>query len=313
MTDHTPTRIGLLILFAAVLGASTASADRGPRGERCASEGERCRFMGPATVYYGARNRWVKRHVNGTVKCDNATFGDPIVGVVKACFRLGGTPLFRAPRGERCAAEHGHCSFQGTATVYYGARHRWVRRQVTGGVACNNATFGDPFVGVGKTCFREGGHLGLTSPRGQRCASEGGYCSFQGTATVYYGTRNRWVRRQVTGGVACNNATFGDPLVGVAKACFRDGGSAPGGQVNGRNVRWVRCGSSVFRQKGAIWTERSNDGRFTWTEARRDEWSVYLRDHSRHMRLQLDLHTKRAALRIRRAAPFTLCTIDTVR
>lgn len=62
-----------------------------------------------------------------------------------------------------------------------------------------------------------------------KCADEGGTCSFSGTNTVrygqryydwWYGWREAWTYRDnVTGSIACNNATFGDPLVGVGKEC----------------------------------------------------------------------------------------------
>jgi hypothetical protein len=39
---------------------------------------------------------------------------------------------------------------------------------------------------------------------------------------VLYGTSGRYIGRVVPGGpaVACNNATFSDPLFGSAKACW---------------------------------------------------------------------------------------------
>jgi hypothetical protein len=58
---------------------------------------------------------------------------------------------------------------------------------------------------------------GLTS-----CASENGTCSIPAgkSATVFYGANNRFFSKQaVTGSVACNNATFGDPISGTRKAC----------------------------------------------------------------------------------------------
>lgn len=44
---------------------------------------------------------------------------------------------------------------------------------------------------------------------------------------------------------------------------------------------------------GGNWQELGNDGaRFNFIEVQRDEWSVYLRDDSRGVNLQLDLHRK---------------------
>ncbi len=54
------------------------------------------------------------------------------------------------------------------------------------------------------------------------CAAENQACALPAgsAATVWYGAASSWVQRAgQTGSVACNNATFGDPLVGTIKAC----------------------------------------------------------------------------------------------
>lgn len=54
------------------------------------------------------------------------------------------------------------------------------------------------------------------------CANENNVCTLPNgkTATVFYGANNTWVsKNNVTGSINCNNATFGDPLVGVSKSC----------------------------------------------------------------------------------------------
>lgn len=62
----------------------------------------------------------------------------------------------------------------------------------------------------------EGGPIGYTF-----CAYEGGYCSFSGTREVAYGAQGSFNHKyNVVGGIACNNSVFGDPLVGVPKACY---------------------------------------------------------------------------------------------
>ncbi|MDD2753091.1 MAG: hypothetical protein PHT44_00535 [Candidatus Portnoybacteria bacterium] len=53
----------------------------------------------------------------------------------------------------------------------------------------------------------------------QYCAGEGGYCSFSGTKVVRYGERGTYVQDDFTGGTACTNGVFGDPLPGVSKHC----------------------------------------------------------------------------------------------
>jgi alpha-galactosidase len=53
-----------------------------------------------------------------------------------------------------------------------------------------------------------------------RCASENGTCTFSGTASVAYGANNLFNYKTATTSIACNNATFGDPISGVTKACY---------------------------------------------------------------------------------------------
>lgn len=52
------------------------------------------------------------------------------------------------------------------------------------------------------------------------CANENGTCTFSGTASVAYGANGAFNYRTATNSIACDNATFGDPLVGVVKACY---------------------------------------------------------------------------------------------
>ena len=74
------------------------------------------------------------------------------------------------------------------------------------------------------------------------CGAEGQACTLPAgsTATVWFGADTRWVSRTgITGSIACDVATFGDPAVGTVKACRYEltatsptppgGGTAPGG------------------------------------------------------------------------------------
>jgi hypothetical protein len=65
-------------------------------------------------------------------------------------------------------------------------------------------------------------------------------------------------------------------------------------EVNGRNVVSVRMPSGQYRMTGAgTWVEQGNNGAtFNFAEDSRDDWSVYLLDGSRGVRLQLDLHRR---------------------
>lgn len=51
----------------------------------CAAEDGTCTFSGTRQVRYGARDRYVTKTATTSIPCNNATFGDPINGVVKSC------------------------------------------------------------------------------------------------------------------------------------------------------------------------------------------------------------------------------------
>ena len=119
-----------------------------------------------------------------------------------------------------CAPEGGTCSFSGTREVRYGAGNSFVSKTVTGSTACTNAVFGDPIPNVVKSCSYSSATVEAPAPvTWTACANEGGTCSFSGTSEVRYGANNSFVSRVFTGSAACSNATFGDPLPNVVKAC----------------------------------------------------------------------------------------------
>ena len=51
------------------------------------------------------------------------------------------------------------------------------------------------------------------------CAAEGSSCAFAGTQEVRYGANGSYYYKTLTGGAACTNAVFGDPVYGVRKDC----------------------------------------------------------------------------------------------
>jgi hypothetical protein len=126
-------------------GGGGSASPGGPAGfTHCANENGTCSFSGMQSVAYGANGAFSYRMPTGSIACNNATFGDPIYGVVKACYRKPAT---------HCANENWTCSFSGTQSVAYGANGSFSYRTATGSIACNNATFGDPIVGVVKACY----------------------------------------------------------------------------------------------------------------------------------------------------------------
>jgi hypothetical protein len=105
--------------------------------------------------------------------------------------------------------------------VSYGANGKFTApKAFTGGVACNNGTFGDPAPGVRKWCETRPTSTPTPQPGYTFCSWEDTQCSFSGTLQVIYGANGKFTApKAFTGSVACNNATFGDPAPGVRKWC----------------------------------------------------------------------------------------------
>jgi Glycosyl hydrolase family 59 len=120
----------------------------------------------------------------------------------------------------QCASENGTCSFSGTAAVAYGVNGQYVYGNFTNGTSCSNGVFGDPFVGVVKSCFVSTSFVSPAPGVWTQCASENGICFFTGTMQVAYGNSGHYNYGTFTNGTACNNSVFPDPDVGVVKACF---------------------------------------------------------------------------------------------
>ncbi len=117
-----------------------------------------------------------------------------------------------------CATENGTCTVSGTQSVAFGANGIYSYQNVTGNVGCNPTALADGDYGFVKSCY-----VGpvTNGPSGSAfCAPENGLCSFAGTRTVAYGAGSTFVTKSLSGGAACSNATFADPLPGVVKSCF---------------------------------------------------------------------------------------------
>jgi len=120
---------------------------------QCANEGGTCTFSGTHEVRYGSGTTFVSRTVSGSVACSNAVFGDPTPNVAKTCsYAADSTTAPAAETWSTCAGEEGLCTFSGTRDVRYGAGSSFVTRTFTGTVACSNSIFGDPALGVVKSC-----------------------------------------------------------------------------------------------------------------------------------------------------------------
>ncbi len=65
--------------------AFDATVAAAPTWSFCAAEKGNCAVTGTRQVRYGADGRYAYKTITGSVKCDNATFGDPFYGRVKTC------------------------------------------------------------------------------------------------------------------------------------------------------------------------------------------------------------------------------------
>jgi len=122
------------------------------RTGKCADENGACHCTG--RVRYGANGVFTDwRNIAGTTTgCNNVAFGDPIPGVVKACYC---DERYDTGNAVKCADENGQCSCNGQ--VRYGMNGVFTSwREVTGSIGCNNGVFGDPLHGTVKACYCRG-------------------------------------------------------------------------------------------------------------------------------------------------------------
>lgn len=141
-------------------------------------------------MVYGAKTKWTSpRSSTGGLDCDNATFGDPLWRVVKACYAKPVPAPVAAATWTQIASEGQRLSVSGTKVVRFGVAWAgawagaWVSKNLTGTGICDAAFFGiDPKLGNAKTCEIRSETVpapqrlppissGSGSPRGQRCAA----------------------------------------------------------------------------------------------------------------------------------------------
>jgi hypothetical protein len=205
--------VAAALAWPGLASAAPAPIRIGPEGEalayfRCATEGERCLYSGDKYVAFGANGQFVFRRMVGSFACTRETFGDPIEGVVKACYFAN-----YARRGTEGTASH----VSEPTEIAYGANGEFHFRTINGQFLCNNDTFGDPIHGVIKACYvaLEGYRFG---------AFEGGTLTDLNHTPVAYGANGNFIYRVVTGSISCSFAGFGDdPAVGTPKLCYRFG------------------------------------------------------------------------------------------
>jgi hypothetical protein len=208
-----------------------------PTYKFCADEHQQCTFDGKTgNILYGANDKFVsKENVTNKIACSNEVFGDPIYGVVKACYlELKDMPSSGLPKDfKHCADEGGRCEFHGRGVVSYGKSTNdrsgfSTIENAKDGIDCNNNIFGDPLYGVAKSCYVSEFNKNPSGvpDNSYQCANEGGRCDFKGKkANVSYGATQGdksifTTLNNIPEGVDCNNNVFGDPIYGVVKSCY---------------------------------------------------------------------------------------------
>ncbi len=105
--------------------------------------------------------------------------------------------------------------------------------------------------------------INTVAPAGTACAAQGGICSLPAgaSASVSYLATGGFIRRAgVSGNLACNNATFGDPMVGAVKSCSyvitsgsvaNGGGGSGGGGAGGGSGSGSSPGSGSSSHQGS--------------------------------------------------------------
>jgi hypothetical protein len=128
-----------------------------------------------------------------------------------------------------CVREGQTCQVSGIADVAFGAGGKFhFKDGVSGSIACTDAVFGDPDLGVAKSCYTAPDPN--PGPGYSFCTKEGQTCRVSGLARVAFGADGKFYFKDgVSGSIACTDAAFGDPDYGVVKSCYAAPDSGPAG------------------------------------------------------------------------------------
>ena len=255
---------------------SADASNVGPAGYTwCAGENGSYTFNQTVDVAYGANGAFAyKSGVTGTITFNNATFGDPISGVAKAGYYK--EAAITGPAGYTwCAGENGSYTFSQSVDLAYGANGTFAYKTgvAAGSITFNNATFGDPIPGVAKAGFYK--ISAYVGPAGYSwCANENASASFNQTVDVAYGANGAFAYKSgVSGTITFNNATFGDPAFGVAKAGYykASGGSTSLIPLAAGSQMTIQCqnntgGKYADSQIYLVMTARNSAGNASWVD-----------------------------------------------
>ncbi|RZM02718.1 MAG: hypothetical protein EOP73_08425, partial [Variovorax sp.] len=183
-------------------------------------QGKAFTLTSATTVSYGANNVFAQKTLQpGTYSCDDGFFGDPLWGVVKACYMPNSSAA--AAQLQLLANQFSSFTLAKATTVSYGVNGVFNQKTLQPGTyACSDGFFGDPVWGLLKACYAPNAAAtaaaALTPITGQ-------FNSFRLTVatTVSYGANGVFVQKTLQPGTySCDDGFFGDPLWGVTKACY---------------------------------------------------------------------------------------------
>ena len=259
----------------------------------CAKEGQQCRFSGTGRVAYGVNGRFNYKTVSRSIKCGNATFGDPVRGIPKRCYvraiKLKPAVVRTQPRQDTPPRRTNNCRPNANQIAVYensGYRGKCSVRGV--GSYQSAGAFG--LANDSMSSMRVGQNVAVTLCEHN---SFGGKCQTFTRSSPNIG-RSRVGNDEVSS-IKVVRRRRTAPVRSVPRTTVR----APAVSIKGRNLRHVEYIGGYFNYvSNRRWAEYKKGRRTahaTFVETQRDEWSVYLRK-SDGARVQLDLHTKQVNL-----------------
>ncbi len=174
---------------------------------RQGSEGASVVAIDVREVAYGANGVFNFKTVGPRYDCDNATFGDPLYGVPKACYQAVPDYLPFANEGATMAGLV-------DTPVAYGANGKFIFKVLNGSAKCAASTFGFSPSSAPKKCYK----LSAT-----QLAEEGQLLNFPSNTRVWFGSgfNGLFTTHYVGGAEECSPAFFGDPDFGHVKHCYK--------------------------------------------------------------------------------------------
>lgn len=189
---------------------------------KCADDFELCNNPGVNDVYYGAKNKFLKRKIDGPFKCEAIVFGDPGIegeNCVNSCYIPNIKPKSLPPEYEECAKENQKCMNTGKNVVYYGEKEFYAK-EIDGPFTCSVNEFGDPNHGVAKSCYIPTKKISKLPGNYEKCSDENEICSVSGKTKVYFGAGEKFYSQDMDLAFKCNTAQFGDPDSTQKKSCY---------------------------------------------------------------------------------------------